>query len=192
MNGRRRAISSGTERGLSARAGGGRDSVPSAERFGARRPAHVDLPRQPVFVSTRTIKGLAPFQGMAASIAVDELLRQREQFDFLLLAYALMPDHAHLVVVPAEGFTIAQTMRAIKGAIARVVNEHLGRAGALWQSGFLDKNPRDLRALNEFIRYVHDNPVAARLVRDSTDYPYSSASGECDEDYRRFLDMEQT
>jgi REP element-mobilizing transposase RayT len=145
-----------------------------------------------VFVSSRTVRGFAPFRGRAAQIAVDELLRQRQQFGFLLLAYAFMPDHAHVVLVPADGFTVAQTMRAIKGAIARVVNEHLGRSGALWQPGFFDKNPRDLRALNEFVRYVHDNPVVARLVQDARDYPYSSANGICDEGYERFMELEQT
>lgn len=119
------------------------------------------------------------------------LREQRDKYGFLLMAFAFMPDHAHFVIVPAPEHSISQTMRVIKGSIARAVNECRGIEGAVWQTGFFDKNPRNVEELNEFIRYTHDNPVAAKLSSRAEDYAYSSADGGCLDDYRRFFEIEQ-
>ena len=159
--------------------------------FSARRPTHSDAATQPYFVSTRTFHSEHVFVGRAAEIATRTLLEQRDKYRFLLLAFVFMPDHAHFVVVPGEGRTISQTMRLIKGAIARAVNEDRGGSGPVWQTGFFDKSPATVEELNEFIRYTHDNPVVARLALDAAGYPYSGGDGSCLVDYRRFFEMEQ-
>jgi REP element-mobilizing transposase RayT len=160
--------------------------------FGARRPKHGDVGLQPYFVSTRTVRSEKIFLGEVAEIAARVLREQREKYGFLLLAYVFMPDHAHFVVVPARDHSISQTMRVIKGSIARAVNECRGTEGAVWQTGFFDKNPRNVEELNEFIRYTHDNPVVAGLWSAADGYPYCSADGSCLADYRRFFEIEQT
>jgi REP element-mobilizing transposase RayT len=99
-----------------------------------------------------------------------------------------MPDHAHLVIVPGEGRTVSAVVRIIKGGISRRINALEGRTGKLWQEGFFDKVPRDRDALNEFIRYVEDNPVAASLAPKSEDYEFSSARGQCREEYYAFVE----
>ncbi len=159
--------------------------------FGARRPTHGDAAAQPYFVSTRTFHSEHVFVGSVAEIATRTLLEQRDEYGYLLLAFVFMPDHAHFVVVPGEGHTISQTMRLIKGSIARAVNAERGGSGPVWQPGFFDKSPATGEELNEFIRYTHDNPVVARLSPDAGGYPYSGGDGSCLADYQRFFEVEQ-
>ncbi len=158
---------------------------------GRRRPPHAALDLQPYFVTARIRRSRGTLDSAARAAAVDELLTQRARDTFLLLAFAIMPDHAHVVIVPSAGYSISQTMRLVKGSIARRVNQLDASTGALWQGGFWDKSPRDLRELNQYIGYTEMNPVRAGLVREASEYPYSSADGRCLADYRRFFALEQ-
>ena len=153
-----------------------------------RRPSHPDAGTQPYFVTTRTANSCALFRGPVASLAQEALLRLRERYGFSLMAYVFMPDHAHLVIVNAPGYSISQTMRIVKGAIARAVNQSLGRTGPVWQDGFYDRVPRTVDDLNAFIEYVHDNPVRAGLSVSAAGYQWSSALDGSLTDYRRYFE----
>ena len=159
-----------------------------AEIRGPRRPPHVDLPNTPYFVSSRTHESRHVFVGARAQAACNELRAVRRQYDFLLLAFAFMPDHAHFVIVPALDSTISRTMQLIKGRVARRVNGLLDEEGTIWQQGFYDKIVQTREQLNAFIEYTHRNPVEAGLVQTEEQYSYSSADGSCMEDYQRFFD----
>ena len=153
----------------------------------ARRPRHVDLGRAPYFVTSRTFASRTIFQGTIGALAVEQLQAERDRYGFLLLAYTFMPDHAHFVIVPAEGHTISATMRVVKGGIARAINIETGAKGAVWQNGFYDRVARTTEQLNAYVEYTHRNPVAAGLVSRNEEYALSSADGRCMEDYQRFL-----
>jgi len=154
-----------------------------------RRPQPHNLGRVPYFVTTRTHRQERTFVGSTAKAAVAELLRLRERYGFLLPAFVFMPNHAHFVVVPASKFTLSQTMRIIKGGIARSVNVALNRRGAVWQDGFRDDAPKTVDELHAYINYIEQNPVRARLVGSADAYPFSSADGRCEEDYQAFFSL---
>lgn len=112
-----------------------------------------------------------------ASLVVEAVQFVRRERAFLL-AYVVMPDHLHGLLVPRDGTSISQVMQSIKGYTARRVMGLLGRRGALWQRSFYDQMVRDERQLKEMMKYVHFNPVVAGLVEDPEAYPYSSAGQE--------------
>jgi REP element-mobilizing transposase RayT len=142
-------------------------------------------------VSTRVCKSERVFVGPVASEAKQELLALREQYGFLLIAYVFMPGHAHFVIVPTGNYSISQTMRLIKGRIARRINNSLNREGRLWQEGFFEYAPRTVEQLNAYIEYVHANPVKAGLSVRAEDYAHSSANGDCMADYESFFENER-
>ncbi len=156
-----------------------------------RRPKHYDLGRVPYFVTTRTHRSELLFVGSAAQIAVDELFDLRGKYGFLVPAFVFMPNHAHFLVIPARKFTISQTMRIIKGGIARRVNSLLAREGAVWQDGFRDNAPKTIDELHAYITYIEQNPVRGGLVNDASAYEFSSADGRCDPDYQAFFALER-
>ncbi len=92
-----------------------------------------------------------------------------------LLAYVVMPDHVHLLVVPGR-LGLGYFMRLVKGRFARYWNQYEGQLGALWQERYYETVIRTDAGLKRCIDYIHQNPVAAGLSEDAGAYPYSSAS----------------
>ena len=93
--------------------------------------------------------------------------------DARMLAWVLMPDHAHWLVQLGDSQSLHRLVHALKTFSARNANRTLGRTGPLWARGFHD---RALRADEDLPTVVHDvlaNPVRAGLVRDATEYPFS-------------------
>jgi putative transposase len=91
-------------------------------------------------------------------------------------AWCLMPNHVHLILVPAH----ADGLRAALGPAHRrytwEVNEREGWRGHLWQSRFASF-PLDEAHLHACLRYVELNPVRARLVARPEEWRWSSARG---------------
>ena len=115
----------------------------------------------------------------------------RETHRFALVAWVLMPEHFHLLVVPdLPNFPIPALLHAIKRPVAEQVLRRWrtldapilrkltdGRgARHYWQpGGGHDRNVRDAEELADTISYVHRNPVERGLVEVPTDWPWSSA-----------------
>ena len=94
---------------------------------------------------------------------------------FAVLAYCLMPDHAHLLLEGVvETADLAEAMRAWK---QRTGYDWKRRHGTrLWQEGFHDRVLRAEDDTAAVVRYVLENPLRARLVSLVTDYPWIGSS----------------
>ena len=104
------------------------------------------------------------------------------------LAFAVMPSHIHWVFRPLDSWVATLGVRgakrpprerilhSLKSFTALACNEILGAHGPFWQAESYDRCVRDEAELERIIRYVEHNPVAAGLVAEPKDWPYSSAS----------------
>ncbi len=106
-----------------------------------------------------------------------ELLgRYKRQLRFLLHAYVLMTNHVHLILEPSGQATVSRIMQGLGIAYTQWFNRRHARVGHVFQGRFrsriIDQEPYLLAAS----RYVHLNPVRARLVRHPADYLWSSYS----------------
>jgi putative transposase len=89
-------------------------------------------------------------------------------------AYCLMPNHVHLIAVPASEEALRRAIGEAHRRYTRAVNFREGWRGHLWQgrfASFVMDEPHLLSAA----RYVELNPVRARLARRPEEYPWSSA-----------------
>ncbi len=103
------------------------------------------------------------------------LLRQyKDRFQFTLHAYALMPNHVHLILEPAVETTVSRVMQCLTIAYTKWFNRRYRRVGHVFQGRFHSKLIDKETYLLVASRYVHLNPVRANLVRQPADYPWSS------------------
>jgi REP element-mobilizing transposase RayT len=104
---------------------------------------------------------------------LERIARYRERFGFRLYAYCLMPNHVHLAVEQGAA-SLSAFMQALQSSYTQRFNRRHARVGHLFQGrykSFLVECDRYLIAL---IRYIHENPVKAGIVRESHVYPWSS------------------
>ena len=91
-----------------------------------------------------------------------------------LWAYCLMPNHVHLILVPADEDGLRAALGESHRRYTRGVNAREGWGGYLWQGRFASF-PVDDAHLFACARYVELNPVRAKLVRRARDWKWSSA-----------------
>lgn len=89
-------------------------------------------------------------------------------------AWCLMPNHVHLVLVPAREDGLRVALGEAHRRYTRCVNSREGWRGHLWQGRFASF-PMDERHLLACVRYVELNPVRAGLVARAEQWPWSSA-----------------
>ncbi len=95
---------------------------------------------------------------------------------FGLYAYVLMPNHYHMILQLPEEVTIWKLMNYINGASSRAVNDVVKKKYShVWQGGFHDVVIRTAQEFAVKVNYVHNNPVAWKLVQKPEEYPYSSS-----------------
>jgi putative transposase len=89
-------------------------------------------------------------------------------------AYCLMPNHVHLIAVPATRYGLALALGEAHRRYTRLVNFREDWRGYLWQGRFASY-PMSDEHLAAAVRYIELNPVRARLVEQPGDYHWSSA-----------------
>ena len=90
------------------------------------------------------------------------------------LAWCLMDNHVHLILVPASDDGLRATLAEAHRRYSRGVNFREGWRGYLFQGRFASY-PMDDAHLMTAVRYVENNPVAAGMVAEAQDWPWSSA-----------------
>jgi putative transposase len=95
-----------------------------------------------------------------------------------IVSYCLMPNHIHLVAVPADVAGLHRLLRAVHGQYAQRINRANNQTGHLWQARYFS-SPLDAAYFLNAVRYVELNPVRARLASLAEQYRWSSAGAHC-------------
>ena len=95
-----------------------------------------------------------------------------------VLAYCLMVNHVHLIVIPRHEQSLAKGFGRTNFVYTQAVNHLHGRSGHLWQNRFYSCS-LDAEHFWRAMQYVERNPVRAKLVRRAWRYPWSSAAAHC-------------
>lgn len=97
-----------------------------------------------------------------------------EKYGLDILAYCLMKNHVHFIVVPHQEESLARVFNTLHMRYAQHVHRRNGACGHLWQGRFYSCF-MDTGHLYHAIRYVERNPVRVDIVEKAWDYRWSSA-----------------
>lgn len=109
---------------------------------------------------------------------LDWLGRYCRKHSVEILAYCLMPNHVHLVLVPEHKEGLERALKPLHMRHAQRINRKRNWHGHLWQGRFFS-SALDHTYLWAALRYVERNPVRARMVRRAENYRWSSAAAHC-------------
>ncbi len=92
-----------------------------------------------------------------------------------ILAYCLMPNHVHLILVPESQRALTQLVSELHQRYTRHLNFQKGWRGHLWQGRFFSV-PLSSLHLKNCIQYVEQNPIRANIVSEYGVYKWQSHS----------------
>lgn len=110
------------------------------------------------------------------------LLDKKQDKNYYLFAYCIMPNHSHLIIKEEE--QLSTIMKKINISYAQYFNKKYDKVGHVFQDRYRSEPIEDDRYLLTAVRYVHNNPIKAKIVADCKDYPWSSYNyyiGKCDD-----------
>ena len=123
-----------------------------AELFSERVETYLDLGEGGCHLSRSEIADL-----------VADALRHFDGERYHLLAWCVMPNHAHVVFKALPGQSLERILHSWKSFTAKKANKILGIIGEFWQREYYDHLIRGDEELNQIIHYVADNPRKANL-----------------------------
>lgn len=101
-----------------------------------------------------------------------------------LVAYCLMPNHYYILLKhddPLEGSKLIQRLFT---RYTQAINKKYSRVGTIFQGNVKKRVIEDDDYLLETIKYIHLNPVKARLCQRPENWEYS--------DYREWIGLKET
>ena len=113
-----------------------------------------------------------------------------EKGAWTVYAWTLMPNHYHLLI-KSKNLPLADNMRKLLTGYAVNFNRRHKRVGHLFQNRYKSIVCQEDNYLRELVRYLHLNPLRARLVQDMEQlnrYPWSGHSALLDRVKREWQD----
>lgn len=138
------------------------------------RPLRIAYPGAFYHVLNRGLERRAVFRdGSDYASFLEVLERLHPSYGVRVHSYCLMPTHYHLLLETPRG-NLSRVMQQLDGRYTQRFNRRHGRNGPLFQGRYrallVDKDAYTLAVA----RYIHLNPVKAKLVRRPEEYPWSS------------------
>jgi putative transposase len=140
------------------------------------RLARLVIPGIPYHVTQRGNRRLQTFfEDADYALYRDLLADAAERAGAEVWCYCLMPNHVHLIVVPADEDGLRRTFADAHRRYTGYINARQRWTGHLWQGRF-GAVAMDEAHLAHAMRYVSLNPVRARLAERAEDWRWSSVA----------------
>ena len=96
------------------------------------------------------------------------------EYELAIHAYALMPNHVHILATPKTSLSASKVMQSIGRRYAQLFNLTHGSSGTVWEGRFksclIDPDAYFLMVQ----KYIEQNPVRAGLVQKPEEWAWSS------------------
>jgi putative transposase len=91
-----------------------------------------------------------------AELFIATLFRYRDAGRFRLHAFAVMPDHIHILITPAIDQSTARCIQLLKGGYSHAARDQ--SPNEIWHSGYHEHRIRDADDLRNQLLYIANNP----------------------------------
>lgn len=125
------------------------------------------------FVTFNIERGVSHLCAAERDLVLATLGELRRPLDFALFGYVIMTDHAHLLLWP-KGLSLICILRDLKSRTGFAIAKRRRTRGRIWQRSYFDFICRRVRDFGTKLEYIHENPVAAGLVKHAEDWQWSS------------------
>ncbi len=134
-----------------------------------RRMPHWCLAGAVNFVTWRLRKSQRELAAPEREVIVSTL-RHFDGQRYDLLAYAVMPDHVHILVKPLDKHPLSNLVHSWKSYTAYQVQKKHGRYGKIWQEDYFDRIIRNENEFLEKAQYILNNPL--KISPQIEEYPW--------------------
>lgn len=98
-----------------------------------------------------------------------------KELDIKVKAYCIMGNHAHFLLKVEKLENLSKLMQKVNSLYARYYNYmENNRVGYVFRDRFVSEPITDERYLIQCIKYIHMNPVKAKIVQEINEYKFSS------------------
>lgn len=102
------------------------------------------------------------------------VLENCKKFDIRIIAYCIMNNHVHLLVYSKNINIMSKMMQKTNMAYARYYNWVKSRVGYVFRDRYLSQPIINETQLIKCVKYIHDNPVKAKMVKKAEQYKFSN------------------
>ena len=103
-----------------------------------------------------------------------QIYRFSKELNINIIAYCIMDNHAHFLIMTDNITNLSKLMQKVNSIYAKYYNYINKRVGYVFRDRFLSESIDNKRYFIQCIKYIHLNPVKAKMVKKCTDYKYSS------------------
>ena len=96
------------------------------------------------------------------------------EYELLIHAYVLMPNHVHILATPKNELSVSRTMQSVGRRYAQLFNQNHQRTGTIWEGRFKScvLEPEAFLLLTQ--KFIESNPVRAGLAQKPEEWPWST------------------
>jgi REP element-mobilizing transposase RayT len=102
------------------------------------------------------------------------VIKYYQTYGATIIVYCLMPNHYHFLLRQEADQPLSRFVNVLFNAYVQAFNLQQGRTGTLFEGRFRHRRVEDWKYLSHLCRYIHRNPVQARLVSHPEDWSYSN------------------
>ena len=121
---------------------------------------------------------------------LEYVLTAKKRFDFYLYAYVLMPNHYHLLIKTRHA-NLSKIMHNINSSYTTYYNIKHNKTGHLFQGRYKSIVVDADSYFSTLTKYIHLNPVKAKMVESPEEYTWSSYKGYIEHRGGSYIDKDQ-
>lgn len=102
------------------------------------------------------------------------IVEKLKDSNIIILAYCIMNNHAHFLIYSEKSEYLSKFMQKLNSTYSNYYNKTNNRVGYVFRNRFYSQGINDNKQLFNCLRYIHNNPVKAKMVDVPEKYEFSS------------------